>query len=132
GLTTSEQTTAANQRPLLMIGSLDIVGSRWQTTDLTPHQQDTLKTTITLDAVNNVDNADIYRSPFDPGTVRNGSEPVVRREQSIALEFADLFPDDTLEAYRVFSLPEDYSRYGTLRWFGSSFDVSKLDLQGLN
>ena len=109
------------ERPLLMIGGLDIVGSRWQTTSLTP-RQDSLQTTVTLDAVNSVDNAE-YVAPFDPGTTRNGPDSFVRREQSIALEFASLFPGDTLEAFRTFSLPEDYSRYGTLRWFATGFGV---------
>ena len=54
----------------------------------TPRQRDTLQTTVTLDAVNSVDNADIYKEPFDPGETRNGSESFQRREQSIALEFA--------------------------------------------
>jgi hypothetical protein len=120
------------ERPLLMIGGLDIVGSRWQTTDLTPRQRDTLETSLTLDAVNSVDNAESYQPPFDPGETRGtGNEGFTRREQSIALEFADLFPDDTLEAFRTFSIPEDYSRYGTLRWFGTGFGVKRTDLAGV-
>ena len=123
---------AVNERPLMLIGGLDIVGSRWQSADLTPLQRDTLKTTVTLDAVNSVDNADIYAPlPFDPGDTRNGSQGFQRREQSIALEFADLFPDDSLEAFRTFSIPEDYSRYAKLNWFSAAFEVSKTDLNGL-
>ena len=120
------------ERPLLMIGGLDIVGSRWRAADLTPRQRDVLKTTVTLDAVNSVDNADIYAPlPFDPGDTRgSGNQGYQRREQSIALEFADLFPDDTLEAFRTFSIPEDYSRYGKLNWFSAAFEVSKTDLNG--
>src|SRR5262245_41429648 len=120
----ADQSENVAERPMLMIGGLDIVGSRWQTTDLTPQQRDVLKTTVTLNAVNSVDDADKYKAPFDPGETRNGNQGFTRREQSIALEFADLAPDDTLEAFRTFSIPENYSRYGTLRWFGSSFEVS--------
>jgi hypothetical protein len=47
GLTSDERTTAANQRPMLMIGGFDIVGSRWLATDLTPRQRDTLSTGLT-------------------------------------------------------------------------------------
>ncbi|HXS83073.1 MAG TPA: cell surface protein SprA, partial [Methylomirabilota bacterium] len=130
----ADSNTAAEtgERPLLMIGGLDIVGSRWRAADLTPRQRDIEKTTLTLDAVNSVDNADIYFPlPFDPGDTKgNGNEAIQRREQSIALEFADLAPDDTLEAFRTFSIPEDYSRYGKLNWFSAAFEVSKTDLNG--
>jgi motility/secretion related protein SprA len=119
-------------RPLIMLGGLDIVGSRWQNADLTLRQRDTLHTTVTLNSVNTVDNADIYRAPFDPGTTRNGNQEYQRREQSIALEFTDLYASDTLEAFKTFSLPENYSRYGVLRWFASSFEVTKRDLAGNN
>jgi len=30
----------------------------------------------------------------------------------LALEFTDLWPVDTLEAFKTFSIPENYSRYG--------------------
>ncbi len=119
-----------SQRPMLMIGGLDIVGSRWQSTDLTLRQRDTLRTTVTINSVNTVDNADIYRAPFDPGTTRNGSQEYQRREQSISLEFTDLYASDTLEAFKTFSLPEDYSRYGALSWYAAGFEVRKHDLAG--
>jgi len=130
GLHEDDNSGASTERPLVMLGGLDIVGSRWQTADLTPAQRDSLHTTVTLNSVNTVDNAEIYTAPFDPGTTRNGSQAFQRREQSLALEFSDLFPADTLEAFKTFSLPENYSRYGTLRWFASSFGVRKHDLQG--
>jgi len=121
------------ERPLLMIGGLDIVGSRWQTSDLTPVQRDSLKTTVTLDAVNSVDNADIYFPlPFDPGQTKGTNQAYQRREQSIALEYADLFPSDTLEAFRTFSIPEDYSRYKNVNWFSSAFEVTKTDMNGVS
>ena len=123
--------TSVNERPLIVIGGLDIVGSRWQATDLTPLQRDILKTAVTLDAVNSVDNSNIYfPTPFDPGETRNGSQSVARREQSIALEYEDLFPSDTLEAFRTFSISEDYSRYAKVNWFSAAFQVSKTDLSG--
>ena len=118
-------------RPTLMLGGLDIVGNRWLSTDLTLRQRDTLRTSLTLNALNTVDNGEFYEAPFDPGTSRNGSEEFTRREQSLAMEFIDLHPADSLEAYKTFSLAEDYSRYGVLRWFASSFDVSKQDLDGI-
>jgi hypothetical protein len=130
GVRKDERTTAENQRPLLMIGGFDIVGSRWQNTDLTLRQQDTLHTTVTLNSVNTVDNADIYNAPFDPGTTRNGSQEYQRREQTISLEFTDLFASDTLEAFKTFSIPENYSRYGALTWYAACFDVKRLDQAG--
>ena len=112
------------QRPALMIGGFDIVGSRWQSVDLTPRQRDTFHTTVTLTSVNSVDDADRYFPlPFDPGESRNGSQQYQRREQSLALQFTDLHPADTLEAFKTFSLPENYSRYGVLNWYAASFQV---------
>ena len=131
GLTTDEHTTATNLRPMLMLGGFDIVGSRWLATDLTPSQRDTLGTGLTLNAVNTVDDADVYSPPFDPGDTRNGNQSYQRREQSLALEFTELAPADTLEAYKPFSIPENYSRYGALNWFAAAFDVQKFDLAGL-
>src|SRR5262249_5617502 len=116
--------------PMLMLGGLEIVGSRWRAADLTPSQRDSLHTTMTLNSVNTVDNEEKYRAPFDPGETRNGNQPFTRREQSLALEFTDLLPTDTLEAFKTFSLPENYSRYGTLRWFAASFKVTKADTTG--
>ncbi len=58
GLQKDERTSLAasggQQRPMLMIGGLDIVGSRWQSAALTPLQRDTLHTTQTLNSVNSV------------------------------------------------------------------------------
>ena len=109
-------------RPFLMVGSLDIVGSRWQATDL-PKAAVSAGTTQTLNAVNNLDNADIYRPPFTPGQTRNGNQEVTRREQSIALEFTRLQPRDTIEAFKTFSIDEDYSRYGNLKWYVAGYNV---------
>ena len=130
GLREDEQTATATRRPLLMLGGVDIVGSRWQATDLTPRQRDILRTTSTLNSVNTVDNAEVYVAPFDPGTTRNGSQAFQRREQSLSLEFNDLYAADTLEAYKSFSLAENYSRYGVLRWYAQSFNVRKVDASG--
>jgi len=110
------------KRPQVMLGGVEIVGSRWLVSDLTPAQVDS-GTTVTLNAVNNVDNADVYTAPFDPGSQRNGSLDQTRREQSLALEFTRLLPGDTLETYKTFSLDEDYSRYGTLRFYVAGFDI---------
>jgi Motility related/secretion protein len=113
-------------RPFVVIGGLDIVGSRWIATDL-----DSLSiragTTMTLNSVNTVDNADVYRPPFDPGETRNGNQEVTRREQSMALEFTELANADTLEAYKTFSLDEDYSRYGKLDFYAAAFEIPGYD-----
>jgi Motility related/secretion protein len=110
-------------RPLLMIGSIDIVGSRWQATALDSNTTAN-GTTVTLNSVNSVDNSNIYTPPFDPGQTLNGSQTVSRREQSLALEFTDLFPNDTVSAYKTFSIDEDYSRYGKLNWYAAGYKVS--------
>jgi hypothetical protein len=114
------------KRPLLVLGGIDIIGSRWLATDPTTDQTDA-GTTITLNSVNNVDNADIYVAPFDPGSTRNGAQDLTRREQSIELEFTQLQPQDTLEVFKTFSLSENYSRYGTLRFYAAGFEVAGYD-----
>lgn len=114
-------------KPLFLIGGIDIVGSRWLTSNLSPNQRDTLGTTVTLNSVNTLDNADIYSAPFDPGDTRSGNQELTRREQSMSLEFTNLAPDDTLESYRTFSLEEDYSRYGSLRWYATGYDIAGYD-----
>jgi Motility related/secretion protein len=123
GIVESDSSGAVNRRPLLVLGSLDIVGSRWRAADLTPAQRDS-GTSRTLNSVNSIDNADIYVAPFDPGETRNGSQGLTRREQSLALEFSQFLPGDTIEAFKTFSLDENYSRYGKLDWFATGFDVS--------
>ena len=50
GLRRDERVASATQRPTLMLGGFDIVGSRWQSADLTPRQRDTLHTTVTLNS----------------------------------------------------------------------------------
>ncbi len=111
-------------RPILMLGSLEIVGSRWQATAIdTAAKPNSRRTTVTLNTVNTVDNADIYVPPFDPGETRTGSQGVRRREQALALEFTELQAGDTLEAFKTFSIDEDYTRYGNLDWFAAGYQV---------
>src|SRR5262245_39747966 len=114
---------ADDARPFMVIGGVDIVGSRWQAANLDPGTIDA-GTTLTLNTVNSVDNADIYAPPFDPGEARNGNQEVTRREQSLALEFTHLAGVDTLEAFKTFSLDEDYSRYSVLDFYAAGFDIS--------
>ncbi len=127
GLRGPDPNTASEIHPLLEIGGMEIVGSRWLAADLTPLQQDTLLTTITLNSVNSVDNADIYDPPFDPGQALNGSQSLKRREQSLSLEFTNLAASDSLEAYRTFSIDEDYSRYGALDFYVASYQIQGFD-----
>jgi len=110
------------ERPLVMLGSIDIVGSRWRATNLDPEEVNA-GATLTLNSVNTVDNADIYEAPFDPGQTRNGNQALTRREQSIALEFQQLRAGKRLEAFKTFSIDENYSRYGKLDWFVTGFGV---------
>ena len=109
-------------RPMVMLGSLDIVGSRWQ---IQPLDTTTVArgTTLTLNSVNSVDNSNIYTPPFDPGQALNGNQSVTRREQSLAIEFTDLGPSDTLEVFKTFSLDEDYTRYGKLNWYAANYQI---------
>jgi hypothetical protein len=123
GVVEPDSSAAAVRLPLLMLGGLDIVGSRWEQTTLDSIALAAPLTTMTLNTVNSVDNADVYVPPIDPGVTRTGSEAVTRREQSISLEFTDLKPGSTLEAFKTFSLDENYSRYGRLNWFAAAYDI---------
>ncbi|HEY2955013.1 MAG TPA: cell surface protein SprA [Candidatus Eisenbacteria bacterium] len=113
---------ASEHRPLLLLGGLEVVGSRWQAAALSDSQE-TLGTKLTLNSLNTIDNAGEYVAPFDPGSDRSGGQAVTRREQSLALEFENLLPGDSLEAFRTFSIDENYSRYGQLNWFVSGTGI---------
>jgi hypothetical protein len=123
GVVESDESPADIRKPLLVLGGLEIVGSRWQQTALDSISLASPITTMTLNAVNSLDNADIYVPPFNPGQTRDGSQEVTRREQSMSLEFTDLKPGATLEAFKTFSLDENYSRYGKLAWYAAAFKV---------
>ena len=112
-------------RPFVMIGGLEIVGSRWLAAPLDSPSLEA-GTKMTLNTVNTIDQADIYVPPFDPGKTRSGSQELTRREQALSLEFTDFGPADTLEAYKTFSIDEDYTRYGSLDWFAAAFDISPI------
>src|SRR5437879_13928300 len=102
-----------------MLGGLEIVGSRWLATGRTDTEK-TAGTTLTLNALNTVDNADEYRAPFDPGSDSAGGQAVARREQALAVELEKLLPGDTPEAFKTFSIDEDYSRSGQVGWYASA------------
>ena len=123
GVVESDESPAEVRKPLLMLGGLEIVGSRWQQAALDTASLTLPVTTMTLNAVNSLDNADVYVPPFDPGQTRNGNQELTRREQSMSLEFTDLKPGSTLETFKTFSLDENYSRYGKLSWYAAAFDV---------
>ncbi len=128
GIRVTDDTTATAKtiRPLLMLGSIDIVGSRWRAETLS----DSLLnegSTVTLNSVNTVDNADIYKAPFNPGQTRSGNQAVALREQSLALEFTRLQPGMTLEAFKSLSLEEDYTRYRELNWYAAGFGIDDYD-----
>ena len=127
GIVEPDSSNADIRKPLLMLGGLDIVGSRWQQTELDAVSLRDPVTTLTLNSVNSLDNADIYVPPFDPGQTRNGSQELTRREQSLSMEFTDLKPGAVLEAFKTFSLDENYSRYGKLSWYAAGFDVRDVN-----
>jgi Motility related/secretion protein len=124
GIRTTDDTvmTAELIKPLMVLGGLEIVGSRWRAVDI-PDSLENLGSTVTLNAVNSIDNADVYLPPFDPGQTRSGNQAITRREQSMAMEFEKLMPGQTLEAFKSFSIEEDYTRYGRLAWYAASFDI---------
>jgi hypothetical protein len=127
GMQRGDSTDATERKPMVMLGGFDIVGSRWLASDLTTVQKDSLNTSLTLNSVNSLDNADVYVPPFDPGETRNTNQAYTRREQSLSMEFTELGATDTLEAYRTFSIEENYSRYGALNWYAAGFHIPGYD-----
>ncbi|HEU5112139.1 MAG TPA: cell surface protein SprA, partial [Acidimicrobiia bacterium] len=109
-------------RPFVVLGGIEIVGNRWLATDLDSTSK-AAGTTLTLNTVNTTDNAEIYVPPFDPGSTRSGSQELVRREQTMAIEFTNLADRDTLEVFKTVSLDEDYSRYGKLNWYAAAYQI---------
>ena len=61
------------------------------------------------------------------GEVKSGNRGVPQREQSLALEFTRFFTGDTVEAFKTFSVEEDYSRYRNLSWYAAGFDLPDYD-----
>jgi hypothetical protein len=116
----------ATVRPLLVLGGLEIVGSRWRATDLSAALV-AKGTTQTINTVNTQDDAGVYVPPFDPGEALSGSQTATRREQSLSLEFNEFDVDDTLEVYKAFSVDENYSRYGKLDWYVTGYDIPGYD-----
>ncbi len=114
-------------RPLVMLGGFEIVGSRWQTAVL-DSASTASGTTFTLNSVNNIDDRATYTPPFDPGDALAGNRSTQRREQSLVLEFNRLIPGASVEAFKTFSLDENYSRYGTLSWYTKGFDLRGYDV----
>lgn len=119
--TDAEAAAAGVLRPFLLLGGFDIVGNRWQATAL-DSASTVSGTTLTLNSVNNIDDP-TYQAPFNPGDALNGNRSSVRREQSLVLEFENLRPGKSLEAFKTFSLDEDYSRYGALSFYVRGFDL---------
>jgi hypothetical protein len=114
--------TNEDGRPFLMLGGLEVIGSRWQLAPLDPGVAGG-GTLAALNALNTLDNADQYVPPFDPGSTRSGSQELERREQSLVLEFENIQRGDSIETYKTFSIDEDYSRYGVLNWFVTGYQI---------
>ena len=114
--------TSEDGRPFLMLGGLEVIGSRWQLAPLDPGVAGG-GTLAALNALNTLDNADQYVPPFDPGSTRSGSQELERREQSLVLEFENIQRGDSIETFKTFSIDEDYSRYGVLNWFVTGYQI---------
>ena len=107
-----------------MLGSLDIVGSRWRAGVVDSRRDAKVGGSMTLNAVNTLDNAEIYVPPFDPGSTRNGSQELdTARAVDRARVHAASAPAHSVESFRTLSLDEDYSRYGKLNWFVSGYGL---------
>ena len=101
----------------LQIGGVELVGSRWLALPL----PDALKSRGVIFDVkvrNNKDDAAIYTSPFDVPNAVGGN--ATRREQSLALSFANLGNRDSVFAFKAFSdngSGVGYTQYRDIRFY---------------
>jgi len=98
----------------IQTAGMDIVGNRWiispirDTTALTEGER------FYVGVINNKDNANIYQPP----PIQIGEENrIPKKEQSLVLSTVNLFPADTVSAYKDFSGGNDYTQYESVKFW---------------
>jgi hypothetical protein len=104
----------------LRIGSIEVVGNRWIITPIADSVSFREGERFYVGVINNKENGDIYQPP----PIQIGEENGIRkREQSLVLSTKNLFPPDTVSAYRPFAGGNDYTQYESLKfWLRGSSD----------
>lgn len=104
----------------LMVGSMDIVGSQWETEGV---RDDSLRLVseaemgdigFRIETKNTKEDVD-YVPPFDPGLDEDTNLP--KREQSLSLLFENLPDGYSASARKVFYSEEDYTSYQAMEFY---------------
>jgi hypothetical protein len=98
----------------LQIAGIEIVGNRWVITPISNESSFAEGERFFVGVINNKDNGDIYQPP----PIQIGEEnKIPKREQSLVLTARNLFPSDTVAAYKSFAGGSDYTQYKTLKFW---------------
>jgi hypothetical protein len=104
----------------LRIGGMEVVGNRWIITPIADSASFKEGERFYVGVINNKDNGDIYVPP----PIQIGEENrIPKKEQSLVLYTKNLFPADTVSAFKSFAGGNDYTQYGSLKfWIRGSSD----------
>ncbi len=98
----------------LQIAGIEIVGNRWVLTPVSNETSFAEGERFFVGVINNKDNGDIYQPP----PIRIGEQNnIPNREQSLVLSAKNLFPSDTVSAYKAFAGGSDYTQYESLKFW---------------
>jgi hypothetical protein len=98
----------------LQIADIEVVGNRWVITPVSSDSSFAQGERLFVGVINNKDNGDIYQPP----PIQIGEEnKIPKREQSLVLNAKNLFPSDTLAAYKSFAGGNDYTQYKSMKFW---------------
>ncbi|MBN1503946.1 MAG: cell surface protein SprA [Candidatus Eisenbacteria bacterium] len=98
----------------LQIAGIEVVGNRWVLTPISNESSYAEGERFYVGVINNKDNGDIYHPPpIEIGEENN----IPNREQSLVLTATNLFPSDTVSAYKAFAGGSDYTQYRSLKFW---------------
>ncbi|HEY2924620.1 MAG TPA: cell surface protein SprA [Candidatus Eisenbacteria bacterium] len=101
----------------IQIGGIELVGSRWLAKPL-PDSLKARNVVFDVKVRNNKDDALIYTAPFDVPNAVGGN--ATRREQSLALAYDNLQPQDSVFAFKTYSDAGSgvgYTQYRDIRFY---------------
>ncbi|UCF77781.1 MAG: cell surface protein SprA, partial [Candidatus Eiseniibacteriota bacterium] len=104
----------------LQLGGFEVVGNRWIIGPIANEESLAQGERLYIGVINNKEHGDIYQPP----PIEIGEENrIPKKEQSLVLSAKNLFPSDTVSAYKSFAGGSDYTQYETLRfWVRGSSD----------
>ncbi|MCX5800423.1 MAG: cell surface protein SprA [Candidatus Eisenbacteria bacterium] len=98
----------------LQTAGIEIVGNRWVVSPVRDSLSLEGGERFYVGVINNKDNANIYQAPPIKIGEENG---VQKKEQSLVLSAVNLFPRDTVSAFKSFASGTDYTQYVSLKFW---------------